>query len=649
MAIHTPFYKSIFLTCFISIVFTYSSHGNRIKRDLNIEVSKKATLTSNTFVDQSETAFASYDENRDSWLIVKDVDDWLYNDTIGAQAKFMNKQLETGWMFLNVETKVEFSDEKQAYAAGLLEGYLTGFYIVEQYKEFYGNDICKSSPDTCVWLKERIKSNRDWVKEQGRLNSNNDPYWHQISLFYRQLEGITTGCRLKTLSLKERNQPVDDEAMDYEMGVLLLNLIADFWDLKTQYDLLYPNGRNSSIHKRSVADSNSKLYSPHRPSCSVLIKYVEENNDIVFAHNAWHEYRAMAYRVLKNYKLNYHILPHSSEIIPGNLISMSSYAGYAASLDDFYLTSSGLAATETTLFVYDKELFRNLTIKGSVYEPVRVMVSNRLAKNGSDWANIFRKHNSGTYNNEWMVVDFDLLKKNERMKGDPLPNGVLTVLEQLPGQIIAKDQTEVLNNQSYWSSYNRAFYPEIFERTGATDMVEEYGNWFTHDKTPRANIFRRDHNKVSDVSTMMDLMRYNDFKHEPFADVDGCDEASVPAGAIANRLDLSDANATCEFSDIDWMVGSFSPYGALDAKVANSDSFPSLEFTAVAGPPHGNFPPFKWSDYPQEYLDSNNIKSFPIPKFRPIDEFNFQPIIHKWENTIESKFLQRLGGFINND
>ena len=67
--------------------------------------------------------------------------------------------------------------------------------------------------------------------------------------------------------------------------------------------------------------------------------------------------------------------------------------GVALSLDDFYLISSGLAATETSLFVYDKELFRNMTAVGSVYEPIRVMVANRLAKNGSDWAAIFEKFN----------------------------------------------------------------------------------------------------------------------------------------------------------------------------------------------------------------------------------------------------------------
>ena len=73
--------------------------------------------------------------------------------------------------------------------------------------------------------------------------------------------------------------------------------------------------------------------------------------------------------------------------------TMGFVSGVALSLDDYYLISSGLASTETSLFIYDQELFRNLTPFDAVYEPIRVMVSNRLAKNGSEWANIFRKHN----------------------------------------------------------------------------------------------------------------------------------------------------------------------------------------------------------------------------------------------------------------
>ena len=67
--------------------------------------------------------------------------------------------------------------------------------------------------------------------------------------------------------------------------------------------------------------------------------------------------------------------------------------GSVASLDDFYLTSAGLATTETTLFVYNKDLYRNLSPEDSVYEPIRVAVANRLAHFGSQWAKIFEKHN----------------------------------------------------------------------------------------------------------------------------------------------------------------------------------------------------------------------------------------------------------------
>ena len=39
-------------------------------------------------------------------------------------------------------------------------------------------------------------------------------------------------------------------------------------------------------------------------------------------------------------------------------------------------------------------------------------------------------------------------------------------------------------------------------------MVAKYGDWFTYERTPRALIFKRDHNKVKDVDTMTSLMRY---------------------------------------------------------------------------------------------------------------------------------------------
>ena len=58
--------------------------------------------------------------------ILRDVKNWSSNSSIIAQAKFENDQLQSGWMTLNIESKEEAEDEIQAYAAGLLEGYVSG-------------------------------------------------------------------------------------------------------------------------------------------------------------------------------------------------------------------------------------------------------------------------------------------------------------------------------------------------------------------------------------------------------------------------------------------------------------------------------------------------------------------------------------------
>jgi hypothetical protein len=43
-------------------------------------------------------------------------------------------------------------------------------------------------------------------------------------------------------------------------------------------------------------------------------------------------------------------------------------------------------------------------------------VANRLAVDGKSWTKIFRRHNSGTYNNQWMVVDYKRFLPNKVVK-----------------------------------------------------------------------------------------------------------------------------------------------------------------------------------------------------------------------------------------
>lgn len=51
------------------------------------------------------------------------------------------------------------------------------------------------------------------------------------------------------------------------------------------------------------------------------------------------------------------------------------------------------------------------------------------------------------------------------------------------------------------------FYKEIFEASGSAEKQKKFGDWFSYDHNPRANIFRRDHVKVKDMDSMLKLMR----------------------------------------------------------------------------------------------------------------------------------------------
>lgn len=66
------------------------------------------------------------------------------------------------------------------------------------------------------------------------------------------------------------------------------------------------------------------------------------------------------------------------------------------------------------------------------------MLANVLAKRGQEWVETFAQYNSGTYNNQWMVVDY-----NQFQPGRPLRAGTLHILEQIPGATMTADVTYV--------------------------------------------------------------------------------------------------------------------------------------------------------------------------------------------------------------
>ncbi len=300
-------------------------------------------------------------------------------------------------------------------------------------------------------------------------------------------------------------------------------------------------------------------------------------------------------------------------VVPGNDMSFSSYPGILTSIDDFYVINTQLVVLETTIGNSNVDLWKYVTPETNLYW-IRNMIANRLSVTGENWARWFSLHNSGTYNNEWMIVDY-----KQFMAGEPLKDGLLTVLEQLPGQTMWTDRTEVLRSQSYWPSYNIAYYPEIYNISGTYDAYVKYGSFFSYEESPRASIFRRDQGNVKDMDSMIRMMRYNKYTTDPLSRCDGCNPPYSGENTISARSDLNPADGVYPFDAL-----GHRDHGATDMKVTSNELMRSREFIAVCGPTYDDedITPFVWSQ--ADFGNSTNHFGHP-------DKWTFVPVHVQWQ------------------
>jgi hypothetical protein len=76
----------------------------------------------------------------------------------------------------------------------------------------------------------------------------------------------------------------------------------------------------------------------------------------------------------------------------------SSRPGDMESKDDFYYFNTNLGVIETSFNTYNQSNY-GFFHYDSLPCWLRVIVANRLAKNGEEWANYFFTNRSGTHNN----------------------------------------------------------------------------------------------------------------------------------------------------------------------------------------------------------------------------------------------------------
>ncbi|XP_039094570.1 putative phospholipase B-like 2 [Hyaena hyaena] len=482
-----------------------------------------------------------------------------------AWANLTNAIRETGWAFLELHTNGRYNDSLQAYAAGVVEAAVSEELI---YMHWVNTVVNYCGPfeyevGYCEKLKSFLETNLEWMQEQMELNKGSS-YWHQVRLTLLQLKGLEDSYE-SSVTFPTGRFTVKP------LGFLLLQLSGDLEDLEPAL--------NKTKTKHVMGSG----------SCSALIKLLPGQSDLLIAHNTWSSYQNML-RVIKKYWFQFREDPQvNSPLAPGNKLVFSSYPGTLFSCDDFYIVGSGLVALETTIGNRNPVLWKYVQPRDCVLEWVRNVVANRLALDGDAWADIFQKFNSGTYNNQWMIVDYKAF-----VPGGPSPRRrVLTVLEQIPGMVVVADKTSELYEKTYWASYNIPYFERVFNASGMQALVAQYGDWFSYDGSPRAQIFRRNQSLVRDLDSMIRLMRYNDFLHDPLSLCKACRPQANAENAISARSDLNPANGSYPFQALQQRS-----HGGIDVKVTSMARAKDFRLVAASGPTWDQLPPFQWSTSP---------------------------------------------------
>lgn len=418
---------------------------------------------------------------------------------------------------------------------------------------------CIGEEEFCDRAFSFFAQNEAFIEQQAINNRDSDPYWHQVGLVLDQLTGME-----EALNSKSSYQP--GYRVNTNGKVYLVNTVADIMDLESAL--------NRTVKTLAVGQS----------FCSSLVRYT--GSDLLIGHNTWTQFGYML-RILKKYEFNFKTTQSSDKLVAGSTISMSSYPGIIFSIDDFYLISSGLAVAETTNGNHNDSSFSLLRPSGCVLTMIRTMVANRLARDGKSWAKTFEKFNSGTYNNQFIVVDYKRFKPGSAKK----MKNLLWIIEQMPGSMVYDDMSTTLITNGYWGSYNIPYFQKTYHIAGYPELVHKYGDFYIHELNPRAKLFRRKYMEAYDHKSLLQLLRYNNYTLDPESKCN-CTPPYSASMSLACRGDLNDPKGIYQIPS----QGVINE-AAIDTKVTSFELFKNLQMYAISGPTYDNVPPFSWSNF----------------------------------------------------
>ncbi len=228
----------------------------------------------------------------------------------------------------------------------------------------------------------------------------------------------------------------------------MLNALGDL------FDIIPATSASKRPDFKKMSYKDLVLHMNTNGHCSALLKVTPGLEEIYVGHTSWFVYSAML-RIYKTYEFSL-----ANPMNRAKKVTFSSYPAMLSSLDDMYMLSgSEMTMTQTTNSIFNTSLWDLVTPK-SLLAWQRVRTANQLANSGPEWYELVSQYNSGTYNNQYMILDSKLFVPN-----NALPPNTLFVIEQIPGKVQGSDVTNQLE-QGFWPSYNVPYHKDIYVMSG---------------------------------------------------------------------------------------------------------------------------------------------------------------------------------------
>ena len=342
------------------------------------------------------------DELGDVYKYYAEVEKSIRKKTTKQSLKQMNNEDELQyWMTVALV---------QAQTDGLYAGYSTEMKDVDplSFEKIYFINADGEVPELMTLFKtkrENKNNEADSINDNGEINIDQKFSFKQSEIKNMSSNLNNTGNKEKSILLKK---------LDKKMNVKINSK-----DTNKQKYRLEKFSKEYLLKYFGESDPTllwEKLMS--KSHCSALIKslinpkgYLE---DIYVAHTTWDSYSEM-HRIFKVYDFKYDLFGKEKN----SKIIFSSYPGTLTSTDDFYMLNSKITILETTLEILDRELYMKASVSANGHVPnyIRISVANRIANTGKHWTELFKKNNSGTYNSQWMILDFEVLNEVNSLIG----------------------------------------------------------------------------------------------------------------------------------------------------------------------------------------------------------------------------------------